>query len=151
MPTGPPHARIGAATPASICISDPASASSCRVWQRTFDTSAMAASASPRNPSVRIRNRSSASCSLLVACGVKASGKSSGAIPLPLSATRIRSFPPRSTVTSTRVAPASIAFSRSSLSTLAGRSTTSPAAIWLMTDAGSWWMIPIASPGASLP
>ena len=52
-------------------------------------------------------------------------------------ATRIRSFPPRSTATSMRVAPASSAFSSSSLTTLAGRSTTSPAAIWLMTDAGN--------------
>ena len=81
-----------------------------------------------------MRNRSSASASLLVAWGWNARGRSSGAMPRPLSATRTRSLPPRSTVTSTRVAPASIAFSSSSLTTLDGRSTTSPAAIWLMTD-----------------
>ena len=55
----------------------------------------------------------------------------------PLSAIRTRSLPPRSTVTSTRVAPASIAFSSSSFTTLAGRSTTSPAAIWFTTDGGN--------------
>ena len=53
-------------------------------------------------------------------------------------------FPPRSTTTSMREAPASIAFSSSSLTTLAGRSTTSPAAIWLMTEFGSSLMIPNA-------
>src|SRR6185312_846456 len=114
-----------------------------RVWQRTLDTSAIAARASPRNPSVAILKRSSASTSLLVAWGMKATGRSSGDIPRPSSLTLTRSFPPRSTVTSTRDAPASIAFSSNSFMTLAGRSTTSPAAIWLMTEGGSCRIIPM--------
>ena len=42
-----------------------------------------------------------------------------------------------------RRAPASSAFSSSSFTTLAGRSTTSPAAIWLATRSGSTWMRPM--------
>jgi len=44
--------------------------------------------------------------------------------------------PPSSNWTSILVAPASRLFSISSLSTEAGRSTTSPAAIWLMSRSG---------------
>jgi hypothetical protein len=44
-------------------------------------------------------------------------------------------MPPLPTSASMRLAPASTAFSSSSLSTLAGRSTTSPAAIWLTSTA----------------
>ena len=62
-----------------------------------------------------------------------ASGSSSAAMPQPSSATRISSPPPCSTVTSIRRAPASTEFSSSSLSTLAGRSITSPAAILFTT------------------
>ena len=101
-------------------------------------TSAIDASASPRNPSVPTRNKSSASTILLVACGATASGNSSAAIPQPLSTTRTSSMPPCPTVTSIRVAPASTAFSSSSFTTLAGRSITSPAAILLTTLGDSW-------------
>ena len=62
---------------------------------------------------------------------------------MPLSAIRTRSLPPRSTLTSTRVAPASMLFSSSSLTTLAGRSTTSPAAIWFTTDCDNCRITPI--------
>ena len=62
-------------------------------------------------------------------------------MPQPLSATRISSPPPCSTVTSIRVAPASTEFSSSSFTTLAGRSITSPAAILLTTLAESWSMV----------
>ncbi len=48
----------------------------------------------------------------------------------------MRRFPPASRSTSTEVAPASSAFSSSSLTTAAGRSTTSPAAIWLARWSG---------------
>ena len=48
---------------------------------------------------------------------------------MPSSSTRISFLPPYSAVITTRVALASIAFSTSSLTTEAGRSTTSPAAI----------------------
>ena len=146
VPTGQPQSRTSPASPPSIASSAPTSASAVRLWQRNRETSAIAARASPRKPSVLTRNRSSAPASLLVACGRKARGRSSGPIPEPSSATRIRSRPPRSTVSSTREAPASIAFSSSSLTTLAGRSTTSPAAIWLMTDGGSSRIRPIAPP-----
>jgi hypothetical protein len=58
-------------------------------------------------------------------------------------ATRISRTPPSSSWTSIRAAPASRLFSSNSLSTDAGRSTTSPAAIWLISSSGSGLMIPI--------
>src|SRR5436853_1812566 len=57
-------------------------------------------------------------------------------MPQPSSATRIRSSPPPSISTSIRRAPASQAFSTSSLTTEAGRSMTSPAAMRATTSAG---------------
>ena len=51
--------------------------------------------------------------------------------------------PPASTSIRMRVAPASSEFSRSSLTTEAGRSTTSPAAIWFATRSESTWMRPM--------
>src|SRR4029077_17094516 len=42
-----------------------------------------------------------------------------------------------------RVAPASSEFSSSSLATEAGRSTTSPAAIWLATFSERMWILPM--------
>jgi hypothetical protein len=53
---------------------------------------------------------------------------------------RISVLPPLRTITSTRLALASSAFSTSSLTTDAGRSTTSPAAIWLASFSGRTWM-----------
>src|SRR5712671_769452 len=50
--------------------------------------------------------------------------------------TAMRSTPPCSTSTSIRRLPASMAFSTSSLTTLAGRSMTSPAAILLTRSGG---------------
>src|SRR5215467_5776084 len=58
-------------------------------------------------------------------------------MPEPSSATRISPSPPPAIATLMRRAPASIAFSISSLTTLAGRSTTSPAAILLTISGGS--------------
>ncbi len=97
-------------------------------------TSAIEARASPRKPSVPTRNRSSASSDLaggvaghgqrqLVPAGCRSRCRRRGSAP----------SPPCSTETSIRVAPASTAFSSSSLTTLAGRSITSPAAILLTT------------------
>jgi len=57
-------------------------------------------------------------------------------MPQPSSVTWINPRPPASSATSIRVAPASIAFSTSSLTTDAGRSTTSPAAMRLATASG---------------
>src|SRR5262245_46743977 len=94
-------------------------------------------SASPRKPSVRIDNRSS-SCNFDVACRSTASARSARGMPSPSSLTRISRRPPPSVSTSTRRAPASSAFSTSSFTTLAGRSTTSPAAMRLTMASDSW-------------
>src|SRR5690349_1329289 len=59
-------------------------------------------------------------------------------MPPPSSVMTIFRRPPPSVKMSTRLAPASIAFSTSSFTTLAGRSTTSPAAMRLTTCSGSW-------------
>ena len=103
----------------------------------TRATEAMLASASPRKPSVATRSRSASVAILLVAWRASASGSSSGAIPPPSSVTRTRFAPPCSSATVTLCAPASRLFSRSSFTTEAGRSTTSPAAIWLTSVSGS--------------
>jgi len=65
-----------------------------------------------------------------------ATGSSSADRPQPSSATRIRVRPPPCASTSIRVAPASMALSTSSLMALAGRSTTSPAAMRLTVSGG---------------
>ena len=57
-------------------------------------------------------------------------------MPLPSSSTAIRRTPPASRRTVIWVAPASRALSTSSRTAEAGRSTTSPAAIWLMSSSG---------------
>src|SRR4029453_9095772 len=97
------------------------------------ESGAVASSASPRNPRVRMARRSSAARSLLVAWRRTLSTASSRDIPEPSSVTSMRRVPPPSMTTRTERAPASRAFSPSSLTTEAGRSTTSPAAIWSMS------------------
>ena len=77
-------------------------------------------------------NRSSTEEILLVAWLKKAVATSSGGMPQPLSVTRMKEIPPSRISTVTAVALASMAFSRSSFTTDAGRSITSPAAILLM-------------------
>jgi hypothetical protein len=94
------------------------------------------ASASPRKPKLWIARRSLPSI-FEVACRDSASGKSSARMPWPSSKTRISVLPPSACATSIRRAPASSAFSTSSFTAEAGRSTTSPAAIRLMTDSPS--------------
>jgi len=74
---------------------------------------------------------------LEVACRLKANGNSAARMPRPSSCTAIRSRPAASISTEIRPAPASSAFSSSSLSTAAGRSITSPAAICAATSSGS--------------
>ncbi len=107
---------------------------------RNRDTEAMEGSASPRKPKLPMRASSAKLATLLVAWRVTASSNSSAGMPPPSSRTMISDCPPLSSATSTVVAPASRLFSTSSLTTLAGRSTTSPAAIWLRRSAGSTWM-----------
>ena len=96
---------------------------------RKRDTELMLANASPLKPSVATASRSSSSTILLVACESSANAISSLAMPLPLSRTSTRLVPPASISTSIFDALASRLFSINSLSTDAGRSTTSPAAI----------------------
>ena len=115
------------------------SVSTCQAWSASRvrevrvrrATELIDASASPRKPRLITRSRSSRSRILLVACRARDNGRSSAAIPLPSSRTRSSLTPPCSTSTSMRRAPESRLFSSSSLITEAGRSTTSPAAIWL--------------------
>ena len=129
VPTAP-DAGLGSTTASPSIESSHAPASpACRERITKRETDAIDANASPRNPNDAIRSRSSAAAILLVACGATARGRSSRPIPTPSSVTRTSSTPPASSSTRTRVAPASRAFSSSSLTTLAGRSTTSPAAI----------------------
>ena len=84
--------------------------------------------------------RSAAVRSFDVACHEKAVITWSAGIPEPLSCTRMDLVPPCAIETLTWDAPASMAFSTSSLTTEAGRSTTSPAAICAATMVGSTWM-----------
>ena len=97
-------------------------------------------SASPRKPRLRMRSRSS-SGSLEVQWRSTASDSSSRVMPMPSSLTAIRLCPPATSATSMRVASASIAFSTSSFTAAAGRSTTSPAAMRLTIMDGSWRII----------
>ena len=92
------------------------------------DTDAIDGNASPRNPIKLIFNKSSVG-NLDVACRITAVARSSRPIPDPLSITLINVRPPSTTSITIWSAPASSAFSTNSLTTLAGRSTTSPAAI----------------------
>ena len=67
----------------------------------------------------------------------------SAGMPQPSSVTRMRVIPPRLISTVTADAPASMAFSISSFTTLAGRSTTSPAAIRSATWGSSCFIVAI--------
>src|SRR5438128_1298038 len=84
--------------------------------------------------------RSSLLRSLLVAWRCRLSCASSRPMPAPSSRTRTSLRPPSCRSTSMRRAPASSAFSTSSLTAAAGRSITSPAAIWLERVSGNTWM-----------
>jgi hypothetical protein len=77
---------------------------------------------------------------LEVAWRASASGICSGGMPRPLSVMAMRFTPPSSSRTVICVAPASSAFSSSSLTTADGRSTTSPAAIWEISWSGRAWI-----------
>ena len=96
----------------------------------------MLGSASPLKPSVVILKRSASLLILLVACFSKAVRASSLDIPSPLSETRIKPLPAFIISTNTSVAFASMEFSTNSFTTDAGLSTTSPAAILLISVSG---------------
>ncbi|MCY1246198.1 hypothetical protein D9M72_594070 [compost metagenome] len=123
----------------------PSVAPTVRVVIERRATEPIEGSASPRKPSVRMSNRLSSSFD--VQCRRTASSRSFGVMPEPLSVTRRSVLPPPAVAISMRVAPASRAFSISSLAALAGRSMTSPAAIWLMRVSESCLMAMSHFPG----
>ena len=139
VPRGQASGRVPS-RPFSASMRIPTSSSDRRVTRLNRDTEAMEGRASPRKPIVRITSRSEAVAILLVAWRCSATPASSAPIPPPSSTTRIRPRPPRSDSTTIRAAPASMAFSTSSLTTEAGFSTTSPAAIWFTRSSGRTWI-----------
>ena len=107
-----------------------------RLTSRIRLTAAIEGRASPRKPMVVIRI-SASSASFEVACrSTRQRQLVASPMPQPSSSTRISPRPPASTATAIRDAPASIAFSTSSFTTDAGRSTTSPAAMRLTRCSG---------------
>ena len=141
VPGGPGAGRADAAWSPSTSIRPASGASGGRETTDIRLTDASDARASPRKPSVAIASRSAVVSILLVACGATAIASSSKAIPATVvrhadqvaSATLDLDFDPRRPRHRSR-------FSTSSLTTLAGRSTTSPAAIWFTTSGGRTWM-----------
>ncbi len=129
VPRGQPSSSWETTSPAAAVSLVPSSASSVRVSSSTRATAQMAARASPRKPRVPMASRSRSAAILDVAWRRKAVGACSAGMPQPSSVTRISDIPPWAISTVTADAPASMAFSSSSFTTLAGRSTTSPAAI----------------------
>ena len=140
VPFAIPNGSIEPLMPSSITIRLP-SVFEGRLAMPRAETMPMLASASPRNPRVWMELRSSRFFNLEVAWRSSAKGRSSASIPLPSSSIRMRSKPPRSTVITIRFASASRLFSSNSLTTCAGRSTTSPAAIWPMVASSSWTIL----------
>ena len=97
------------------------------------ETDAILARASPRKPKLATLSKSSKQNILLVAWRVSAMLRLSWLIPTPLSVTFNCLIPPCNKHTLISVAPASRLFSSISFNADAGRSTTSPAAIWLIS------------------
>ena len=147
VPGGAPSGELSTTRPPDTSMRVPDVSAGGRVTIVTWATAPMLGSASPLNPSVAIAPRSDGSASLLVANRSKASSASPREMPTPLSTTLIRSTPPPRTSTEISVAPASSEFSTNSLTTDAGRSVTSPAAILDETSGGSTWI----GMGRSLP
>ena len=145
VPSGQPASDCSTISPASRRRLIPSTAPAVLVSRSMRDTEAMAARASPRKPMVPMASKSSAVFSLEVAWRRKAVGASWGDIPQPLSVTRRKVMPPSRSSTVTLEAPASTAFSTSSLTTEAGRSTTSPAAMRLAIWGGSCVILGMAS------
>ena len=107
----------------------------------TCAISEMLASASPLNPREPMAKISFTSTIFDVACRVKQSLASSLFIPTPLSTILILERPAPSIVISIEFAFASMEFSINSLTTEAGRSITSPAAILFISDSGNTLMV----------
>ena len=133
-----PLARAAAlSSPVPASTFQACAASAVRLVMLMSDTDAMAAKASPRKPMVATDSRSDSVAILLVAWRCKASVNSSGAMPMPSSSTTMARTPPALKRTLICVACASSALSTNSRTTEAGRSTTSPAAIWLTKASSS--------------
>ena len=107
------------------------SASAVRDINVSLATELILGKASPLNPMLATCSKSCKLAILLVACLDKAKGKSSLSMPQPSSLILINLAPPCSISIKICCAPASKQFSTNSLTTEEGRSTTSPAAIWL--------------------
>ena len=151
VPRGWPTSRACTRRPWCTSTSVPLGEVSSRVRRRSWETPAIAGRASPRKPWVAIALRSESTCSFDVAWRSSARTASSGVMPSPLSRTRMSCLPPASISTVTVDAPASRAFSTSSFTTEAGRSTASPAAILLTRSSGSRWMTAIGARAISIP
>ena len=143
VPSGQPASSVEITSPKRHTNTVPISSSGRLVKIRTELTAAMAASASPRKPSVPMASKSLPVFILLVAWRRMAFGTSSRAMPQPLSVMRTNDVPPSLISTVTALAPASAQFSSISLTADAGRSTTSPAAMRLAVCLSSTLMIPI--------
>ena len=111
--------------------------SAVHVTHVSSETAAIEGRASPRKRRVVMLRSLAAVRSFEVACLEKGVSTWWPGMPVPLSWTLMDLAPPCSMDTVICVAPASMAFSTSSLTTEAGRSTTSPAAICAATVGGS--------------
>ena len=128
-------------SPLKKLILEPISSSSVLLIKLTLLMALMLAKASPLKPIVCILYKSSTFSILLVECLIKARLTSSLFIPLPLSETDIFLLPPSYILIMIFVAPASIEFSTSSLTTETGLSITSPAAIFSTVSFDSTFII----------
>ena len=120
-------------------ISAAASPAAVRERIDSRDTEPIDGSASPRKPSERMSSMSSASLEVQWRATASASSSAGDARAVVGDADQ-RSARRRRWRSRRAIAPASSAFSTSSLTTLAGRSMTSPAAIWLIIVSESWRM-----------
>ena len=141
VPGAQPQSCTSRMAPLSTTISVPTSSSFRRVCRMNRETEEMDGIASPLNPNDLICPTSASVEILLVAWASKHMMASSRSMPQPLSVTCMSRWPPCSAATRIRVAPASMEFSTSSLTTDAGRSTTSPAAIRPATSADNTRMM----------
>ena len=124
--------------PLLTSISVPTDSPSLQVDNLTLETAAILGSASPLNPRVVIAFRSLIVFILLVACLSKHRTASSLVMPIPSSVTLIYLLPLPLISIVILPAHASIELSVSSLTTEAGLSTTSPAAIQLASSSGNF-------------
>ena len=106
----------------------------------SLEIEAIEGKASPRKPDVLTFCKSSNTLIFDVACFLNAFSASARSMPFPSSLTAIKEVPPSSILIQIFLAPASREFSTSSLTTDAGLSITSPAAIWLIVCSSKIWI-----------